>query len=189
VSHTALYTASPTDGHVTRLGSLGLCGQDNVALTFTPDGTLYVADFKGALCTINYHLSPPTVTSLGALSGGYAISGDLVAVDDGTVYGSAYLLADAANMGTQANNTIIKLDPTTRTVTPIGPSGFPKLYGLSYALGQIFGFTHDGTGRVVTIDPHTGVGTVFNTFKDPTSNTNISFAGAGVNSLVTPTIN
>jgi hypothetical protein len=123
------------------------------------------------------------------LSGGYAISGDLVAVDDGTMFGSAYLLADAANTGTQANNTIVKVDPATRTVTPIGPSGFPKLFGLSYALGQIFGFTHDGTGRVVTIDPHTGVGTVFNTFKDPATNTNISFAGAGVNSLVTPTIN
>lgn len=33
--------------------------------------------------------------------------------------------------------------------------------------GQVFGFTHDGTGRVITIDPTTGVGRLFGTFTDP----------------------
>jgi hypothetical protein len=71
----------------------------------------------------------------------------------------------------------------------VGASGFPKLFGVAFSLGQVFGFTHDGTGRVVTIDPNTGVGTLFNTFNDPTTNQPISFAGAGVNALVSPTIN
>lgn len=52
---------------------------------------------------------------------------------------------------------------------------------------------HDGSGgtngRVVTIDPTTGVGTLFNTFTDPVTNTKISFAGAGVNALVHAVIN
>ena len=48
----------------------------------------------------------------------------------------------------------------------------------------MFGFTHDGTGHVVTIDRTTGVGTLFATFTDPATNKGISFAGAGVNSLV-----
>ena len=52
--------------------------------------------------------------------------------------------------------------------------------------GQVFGFTHDGSGDVVTIDPKTGKGTLFNSFKDPSTNMGISFAGAGVNPMVSP---
>jgi hypothetical protein len=48
----------------------------------------------------------------------------------------------------------------------------------------VIGFTHDGTGHVVSIDPNTGAATPFATFKDPSTNQPISFAGAGVNSLV-----
>jgi hypothetical protein len=48
----------------------------------------------------------------------------------------------------------------------------------------VFGFTHDGTGHVVQIDPTTGMSTMFATFTDPSTHQPISFAGAGVNSLV-----
>jgi hypothetical protein len=37
---------------------------------------------------------------------------------------------------------------------------------------------------VITIDPHTGAGTVYGTFSDPTTTKAISFAGAGVNPMV-----
>ena len=73
---------------------------------------------------------------------------------------------------------------TSGAVTQIGATGYPKLFGVAYAAGKVFGFTHDGTGRVVTIDPTTGVGTLFGTFTDPMTNTGISFGGAGVNSMV-----
>lgn len=189
VSHTTLYKADPFDGHVTRVSALGDCGQDNVALSFTPDGALYVADFKGAFCRIDSTSQNPTVTSLGLLPNNYGVSGDLVTVGDGTMFASAYLLSDASGTGTQNDNVIVKLNPLTREVTRLGASGFPRLYGLSYAQGKIFGFTHDGSGRVVTIDPVTGVGTLFNTFTDPTTGSKISFAGAGVNTLVRAVIN
>jgi hypothetical protein len=189
VSHTTLYTADPNDGHVSKLGTLGACGQDNVALSFTPDDKLYVADFKGQFCEINYTANPPVVTPIAKLSAGLAVSGDLVAVRDGTLYASAYKLSDAAGQGTQANNVLVKIDPATATVTTIGSTGSPKLFGVAYALGKVFGFTHDGTGHVVTLDPATGTGTLFNTFTDPSTHQPISFAGAGVNALVPPTIN
>ena len=48
----------------------------------------------------------------------------------------------------------------------------------------MIGFTHDQTGHVVSIDPATGASTPFATFMDPSTNQPISFAGAGVNSLV-----
>ena len=65
--------------NATKLGTLGACGQDNVALSFTPDDKLYVADFKGQFCSIDYTASPPVVTLVAKLSANMAVSGDLVA--------------------------------------------------------------------------------------------------------------
>ena len=93
-------------------------------------------------------------------------------------------LSDAANAGTQANNVLAKISLSTGAVTQIGPTGSPKLFGVSYAGGQVVGFTHDGTGHVVTINTTTGAGSLLATFMDPQSHLPISFAGAGVNSLV-----
>ena len=184
VSKTTLYTADPNDGHVTSIGKLGACGSDTVALTTTPDGNLYAGDHQGAFCKIDLSTSPPTVTQVGTLGGGLALSGDLVAVGDGTMYGSADMIG-----GTTKNDRLVTIDPSTGSVIKtIGSTGYPQLYGVAYAMGQVFGFTHDGTGDVVTIDPKTGVGTLFNSFND-SSGKPISFAGAGVNSMVAPTIN
>ena len=185
VSQTTLYTASATDGHVTKIGSVGACGTYNVALSFTPDNKLYVADYNGEFCRIDYTVTPPTVTPIAKLSGNLAVTGDLVAVDDGTMYASAYDLSDTS---TQSNNLLIKVDPATATTTTVGSTGFERLFGVAFQQGQVFGFTHDGTGRVITIDVQTGVGTLFNTFNDPMTGSPISFAGAGVNALVSPTI-
>lgn len=182
ISKTQLYTASPTDGHVTVVGPVTVCGQDNVALTTTPDAKLFVGDFKGAFCEIDITVKPPMVRQIGMLGNNLALSGDLVGVADGTVYGSAYNLTDAT---TANNNILVKLDTTTGQVkSVVGATGFPKLFGISYALGQVFGFTHDGSGDVVTIDPKTGKGTPYNSFMDPSTGKGISFAGAGVNSMV-----
>jgi len=189
VSYTALYTASPADGHVTRVGALTACGQNNVALTLLPDARMFVADFKGQLCRVDYAASPPVVTPVAKLGSNMAISGDLVAVRDGTLFGSAYDLADAAGTGTQNDNVLVKINPDTAAVTKLGATGFGRLYGVSYALGKVFAFTHDGSGQVVTVDPVTGAGTLFNTFVDPATNAPIRFAGAGVNALVPLMIN
>jgi DNA-binding beta-propeller fold protein YncE len=189
ISHTTLYTASAADGHVTSVGAVTTCGTEAVAMTFTPDGSLYAGDYKGAFCKIDLTTMPPAVKHIGTLGGGLALAGDLVAVADGTMYGTAYKLSDPSKSGTQLNNLLVKLDPASGTVTQqIGPTGSAELFGVAYALGQVFGFTHDGSGHVVTIDPKTGTGTLFNTFHDPTTGMGIAFAGAGVNSMVSATI-
>jgi hypothetical protein len=184
VSETNLYTANAQDGHVTMVGTLAACGTRGVALTTTPDGKLWTGDFKGALCQIDIAASPPTVLSPVTMGSGMALSGDLVAVADGTVYGTAYKLSDGSGQGTQNNNVLVKVNLATGAVTQIGSTGFPKLFGTSFALGKVFGFTHDGTGDVIEIDTTTGTGSVFATFMDPQTNKGIAFAGAGVNSLV-----
>ncbi len=184
ISETALYTADPTDGHVTKLGSLSACGSKGVALTTTPDGKLWTGDFMGTICQIDTTQSPPTVGAPIAMTSGMALTGDFVAVSDGTVFGTAYKKSDASGQGTQLDNVLVKLDIATGAVTQIGATGYPKLFGVAFAAGQVFGFTHDGTGHVVTIDPTTGAGTLFGTFMQPGSQTGISFGGAGVNSMV-----
>ena len=114
-----------------------------------------------------------------------ALSGDLVGVSDGTVFATAYVLADAPNTKSNLNNVLIKLDPATGAMqSMMGMTNFPKLFGVSYALGKVFAFTHDGSGDVITVDPTTGVGTLFNSFMDPSTGKGISFAGAGVNPMV-----
>jgi hypothetical protein len=183
ISETALYTASATDGHVTLLGSLSACGSKGVALTTTPDGKLWTGDFMGTLCQIDTTQSPPAVLPPISMNSNMALTGDFVAVADGTVFGTAYKKSDGTGQGTQANNLLVKIDIPTGVVTQIGSTGYPNLFGVAFAAGQVFGFTHDGTGHVVTIDVTTGVGTPFGTFMD-SSNKGISFGGAGVSSLV-----
>lgn len=184
VSKTNLYTASPTDGHATLVSSIQTCGMDNVALSTTPDGKLWVGDGAGSFCEIDITAHPPTVKNIGMLGGTMALSGDLVGIGDGTLYGTAL---DTSNTTTSKNNVLVTIDPTTgKIIKQIGQTGFPQLYGVAYAQGKVFGFTHDGSGRVITIDPKTGVGTLYNTFNDPTTNKPISFSGAGVNSEVPP---
>ena len=180
-SETALYTASATNGQVTKVGSLSTCGQKSVALTTTPDGKLYMGDYSGAICEIDISGATPVVKPPVTMQNGYALSGDMVGIDTGTVFGSAYKLSDAT---TQNNNILVKVDVTTGAVTPIGATGYPKLFGVAFQENKVFGFTHDQSGRVVTIDTTTGTGTMFGTFKDA-SNQPISFAGAGVSSLIT----
>jgi hypothetical protein len=183
VSETAIYTADPNDGHVTKVGSTSACGTKTVALTTTPDGKIWAGDYGGKICQIDISGATPVVKPPVTMSGGYALSGDMVAVENGTVFGTAYKLSDAANTGTQLSNVLVTVDVTTGNTTVIGSgTGYPKLFGASYAGGQVFGFTHDKTGHVVTIDRTTGLGTVYATFSD--GGTPISFAGAGVNSLV-----
>ena len=184
ISETALYTASSSDGHVTLVGSLSACGTKGVALTTLPNGQIWEGDFSGALCQIDITTTPPTVKPPITMGSGMALSGDLVAIGDGTVYGTAYKLSDGSGMGTQASNVLVKIDMSTGAVTQVGATGFPKLFGVSFAQDAVIGFTHDQTGHVVSIDPTTGAASIFATFMDPSSNQPISFAGAGVNSLV-----
>src|SRR5581483_11077896 len=106
VSKTSLYTASAMNGQVTRVAGISTCGADVVALSFTPDGGLYTADYMGAFCKITVSGNSAQVQSVGTISGGMAISGDLVAVGDGTMYGTAYSLSDSS---TTTNNSLVKV--------------------------------------------------------------------------------
>jgi hypothetical protein len=187
ISETAFYAVDAGDGHGTRLAPLEACGTFGVALTFGPDGTLYAGDFNGAFCRIDVSVTPPDVIRVGDLGDDLALAGDLVAVADGTLYGTAY---DTSTPATQDDNLLVRIDPASGTATRLAGTriGWGRLFGVGYDVGTVFAFTHDGTGEVVTVDPLTGAGTLYATFTDPASGSGIAFAGAGVNSLVPPEI-
>ena len=181
VSYYSLFTASPVDAHVTRVGSLSTCGQQGVALTTTDDGRMWVADYMGAICEVDLSGGTPVVKPPVTIQDGLALSGDMVGIGNGTVFGTAYRLDDTT---TETDNLLIQVDVATGAVTQLGATGYPRLYGAAFQQNKVFGFTHDGSGRVVTMDTTTGQGTMFGTFTDPATNMGIKFAGAGVNSLV-----
>ena len=186
ISKTNLYTASPTNAQVTLVSPVAACGGYAVALTFTPDGSLYAGDHKGAFCSIDISSKPPRLNPLGNVGSGFGLAGDLVAVADGTMYGTVYTITDATS---ENNNTLVTIDPKSGAVIKtIGKTGFPRLFGVAYENGQVFGFTGDGSGNVVTIDPKTGTGTLYNSFMDPATGKGITFGGAGVNAKVPPMI-
>jgi hypothetical protein len=184
ISETAFYRIDAGDGHATRLAALESCGTFGVALTFGPDGTLYAGDFQGAFCRIDVSMTPPDVIRVGDLGNNLALAGDLVAVSDGTLFGTAY---DTSFPASQDDNFLVEIDPATGHATRVPGGnriGWGRLFGVGYDVGTVFAFTHDGTGEVVTVDPASGDGTLYATFTDPVSGDGIAFAGAGVSSLV-----
>src|SRR5438093_324081 len=82
-------------------------GPTGVALTTTPDGKLYMGDYSGAICEIDISGATPVVKSPVMMQNGFALSGDMVGIDTGVVFGSAYKLSDSA---TQNNNILVKVD-------------------------------------------------------------------------------
>ena len=57
---------------------------------------------------------------------------------------------------------LARIDPTTWKATPIGTgTGYDNIFGLGFWDGKIYGFVSSGTdsGKIITIDKDTGVGT------------------------------
>lgn len=182
ISATQLYNADPATGHVSVVGGLAACGQGNVALTSNLAGKLYLGDNKGAICSLDPATHPPTVGPIETLGGGYALTGDIVVVSDGTAYATGYNLAAPATL---TSNLLLTLDLTNPAAPQsIGPTGYPRLFGVAFGLGKVLAFTHDGSGRVASIDPATGIGSPFGTFQDSVTQQPIQFGGAGVNPRV-----
>ncbi len=139
----------------------------NVGMTFLPDGTLLAADDAGGVRIID----PVTgaVTEIGSFGNGYALSGDLVAVADGTMYG----IADEGPGGTEAtNNLLLRVNTSTGVATAIGPIGYAGVYGVAVANDNVYAFTDNG--EIIEINPATGVGSLVASYPDK------SFWGAGV---------
>jgi hypothetical protein len=94
-------------------------------------------------------------TTTGALTdlvreGRYETSGDIIGLPDGLLYWTVWGEDDDADQ-------LIVIDPDTGQTMHRGDTGVPRIFGLGYAGGTLYGFTD--TATVIAIDPDFGGGT------------------------------
>lgn len=153
VSKTDLYRVDAATAQLTHVTKIQGDPAPAVALTFEAKGTLLAADKAGNLIRVD----PKTgqVTTIGSYGSNLGESGDLVAIADGTLYG-------VNDVDHKDNNQLMTIDPTTGAAQVVGSIGYPRVWGLAYWKGAIYGLTRGG--ELIRIDPKTGAGTHINTF-------------------------
>ncbi len=141
------------------------------SLSFVPAGTLdpNVEALVGYSGSEYVRIDPSTggVKSVGALSGGYSSSGDIVSV----IGGGTYLTVT----GPGCSDCLVEVNPKTgdKIGAPV-KLGYGAVYGLAYWAGQAFGFTSGG--KLFVLDLVTKATTEVNIPNKPSG---LSFYGAG----------
>ncbi len=163
-------------GFVTIDKSSGKCSAISLgsypnSLSFVPQGTLdpnveALVGYNGS-DYVRINPSNGNVSVVGALTGGYSSSGDVVSV----IGGGTYLTVT----GNGCSDCIVQVDPKTgdKVGAPVKLS-YGAVYGLAYWGGQAFGFT-DG-GKLFNFDLVTKTTTEISILNKPSG---LSFYGAG----------
>jgi hypothetical protein len=127
------------------------------SLSFVPAGTLdptaeaLVGYFGSTYVRID--TTTGKVTDVGALSGGYSSSGDIVSV----IGGGTYLTV----VGNDCGDCLLQVDPTTGDIIQnYGSVNHAEVYGIAYWAGTVYGFDNAGVmfsitfpaGKLVTTD-------------------------------------
>lgn len=161
-----LYSIDATTGTVTLIKDLSQSAKGFTSLSYVPADLndpasadiLVSANDQGAVFQIDPNAGTATqLGSYGTVALGKVISsGDLIGVRGLGIYATV-------DVGTQTNDYLAKIDPTTWKATPIGAgTGYNNIFGLGFWAGKIYGFVDDKTthtGKIITIDPNTGAGT------------------------------
>jgi len=169
VSFTTLYQINKNTGAATMIADVP--GSGNNSLTYLPNGTLLASDSNGDLKIINP--ANGQTTFVGNYGNGLQSAGDLVAVANGTMYGSSPTKPGGGDAS--SSNELIVVDTSTGVATAVGQTGYADVWGLAYSGSHVIGFTT--AGQILQIDPQSGAATVLAT-------KNIAFWGAGQSPLV-----
>jgi hypothetical protein len=119
-----------------------------------------------------FRIDPATgqTTQVGDMGGGFASSGDIVAVDGFGV------MQTVTSGFTLDNDKLARLAQGTFAATAIGSgTGVGEIWGVAFWKGQIYGFTNGGA--FVLIDPNTGVASTVTTMSG------VAWWGAAVTTL------
>jgi hypothetical protein len=165
-----LYSIDANTGACTLISDLSSSTHNPTSLSYVPSNLndpnstdiLVTADSVGDVYQIDEMTgSASKLGSYGTVAAGKVVSsGDLIGVRGLGIYATV----DVGNgSGAAANDYLAKIDPATWTATPIGTgTNYNNIFGLGYWAGKIYGFVDDKTnhtGKIITIDPNTGVGT------------------------------
>ena len=171
-----LYSVNPATGATTLIAELPTIVKRVTSLSYAPDPNpanpdiLVCANNEGDVFRIDLPGSgAPTATKIGSYGtapGGKVVSsGDLIAVREFGYYATV-------NVGTSTEDVLARLDPVTWKATLLpNASGFDNVFGLGFWSGVIYGFVDEGceppacpagTGKMISLDPGTGVGSLSN---------------------------
>jgi hypothetical protein len=152
------------------------------SLSFVPKGTLdpNAEALVGYVGSTYIHINTTTgaVTNVGALSGGYTSSGDIVSVINGgtflTVKGGPHSCSDC----------LLQVDPKTGDlIQDYGSVNHSDVFGLAFWAGTAYGF--DNAGEVFSIGWQSGA-LVTTNIAVPNPPPNLSFWGAGSTTAAPP---
>jgi hypothetical protein len=151
------------------------------SLSFVPKGTLdpnaeaLVGYFGSSYVRIN--LTTGAVTNVGALTGGFSSSGDIVSVKNG----GTFLTVN----GNSCNDCLLQVDPKTGNVVQnYGTVNHSSVFGLAFWAGALFGF--DDSGQLFQITAN-GNGIQTQNINMPSKPPNLQFWGAGSTTSAPPT--
>lgn len=83
----------------------------------------------------------------------YETSGDIVGLPDGNLYWTVRGVRGTG--GATGSDRVVRINPTSGTLTVIGDAQIDRIYGLGYAEGSLYGFS--STGLVVKLNPNSGL--------------------------------
>jgi hypothetical protein len=136
---------NPTTCVATHVAAFSGAATTYNGLTFTLGGDLIAVDRSGNASKID--LTSGAATVVGNYGGNLGSSGDLVALQNGTLYATAY-----DSSGVITDDILVKLDATTYAATVVGTlTGYRHIYGLGFWGGRLSGF--DDQGEILQIDP------------------------------------
>lgn len=161
-----LYTIDATSGTVTLVTELSTNAQNFTSLSYVPEdlGNANSADILVAANSFGEVYEIDSTTGTATMLGDFGMhnnqqigsSGDLIGVRGLGIYATV-------NVGTDptSQDYLARIDPATWTATIIGSgTGYNDIFGLAFWGDKIYGFVSgSSTGKIVTIDPTTGVGT------------------------------
>jgi hypothetical protein len=165
-----LYAIDKSNAHCTLIAN----GSYPNSLSFVPAGTVDPDKeaLVGYLGSTYVRIDPQTgsVSNIGALSGGYASSGDIVSVKGG----KSYLTVNGNGCG----DCIVEVNPSTGDlVKNWGSVGHGAVYGLAFWAGKAYGF--DDAGEIFQIDFAMDGSKVTTSIIPIPGNPSLQFWGAG----------
>ena len=141
ITNSSLHALNVSTGAETWVGSSGV--HDLTALAFDQSGRLFAGSASGHLYQLDMNTGAASPVSLSSKLG--AVSGDLAAASDGTLYGT---------VTSPGSDVLVGIHVDSGVVTTIGPIGYTQVYGLTFRGEILYGITSGG--ELLTLNRHTG---------------------------------
>jgi hypothetical protein len=151
------------------------------SLSFVPKGTLDATEealvgYNGSTY-VRIDTTTGAVTNVGALTGGYISSGDIVSVIGGGTFLTVTGASDDGGIDCSENDCLLQVDPKTGDlIQNYGSVGHQEVYGIAFWAGTVYGF--DDGGQVFSISYSSG-SIVTTPITVPSPPAGLEFWGAG----------